>query len=88
MIFEYFRKRREANAAKIREEEERILKSIHKQREAARSIVKSHNRSRSTYDDSYYSPTSYSSYDSSSYDSGSCSDSSSSCDSGGGGGCD
>lgn len=86
MIFDYFRKRREANAIKIREAEERILESNRKQREAAKRIVESHNRSRSTYDDSYYSPTSYSSYDSSSYSDSS----SSSCDSGGGsgGGCD
>ena len=94
MIFEYFRKRREANAIKIREAEERILAADRKRREDARRIVESHNRSRSTYSDSSYTPTTYTSYDSgsySSYDSGSSysDSSSSSCDSGGGvGGCD
>ena len=98
MIFDYFRKRREAKAAEIRAQEERIRESTRKNREAARQIVSSHTRSKSSSysDDSYYSPTSFtsfSSYDSSSsYDSGSSysSDSSSSCDSsgGGGGGCD
>ena len=94
MIFEYFRKRREANAIKIREAEERLLETNRKHREDARRIVESHNRSRSTYSDSSYTPTTYSSsYDTgsySSYDGSSYSDSSSSsCDSGGGGGgCD
>lgn len=86
MIFEYFRKRREANAVKIREAEERILAADRKRREDARRIVESHNRSRSTYSDSSYTPSTYSSYDSGSSYSDS---SSSSCDSGGGGGgCD
>lgn len=90
MIFDFFKKRMEKNKAKIREAE-RILAADRKRREDARRIVESHNRSRSTYSDSSYTPSTYSSYDSgsySSYDSSSYSDSSSSsCDSGGGG-CD
>ena len=98
MIFEYFRKRREANAIKIREAEARILETNRKHREDAKRIVESHNRSRSTYRDSSYTPSTYSSYDTGSYSScdnssysdsssSSCDSSSSSCDSGGGG-CD
>lgn len=96
MIFDYFKKRREARAAEIRAQEERIRETTRKQREAARQIVDSQTRTRSTTrssytDDTPYIAPSYSSYSSSSwsdssssssYDSGS----SSSCDSGGGGG--
>jgi len=85
MIFDFFKKRMEKNKAKIREAEERTLAADRKQREDARRIVESHNRSRSTYSDSSYTPPTYSSYDSGSSYSDS---SSSSCDSGGGGGCD
>lgn len=90
MIFEYFKKRREAHAAKIREQEDRIRETNKRHREDARRIVESHTRSRSTYNDTPYIMPNYSTYDSvstwsdssssSSYDSGS------SCDSGGGGG--
>jgi uncharacterized membrane protein len=82
MIFDFFKKRMEKNKAKIREAEERILAADRIRREDARRIVESHNRSRSTYSDSSYTPSTYSSYDSSSYSDSS----SSSCDSGGGGG--
>jgi hypothetical protein len=91
MIFDYFKKRREARAAQIREQEERIRETTKRRREDARQLVESSSRSRSTYDDTPYVAPNYSTYDSastwsdssssSSYDSGS-----SSCDSGGGGG--
>ena len=91
MIFDYFKKRKEARAAEIREQEERIRETTKRRREDARQIVESSNRSRSTYNNAPYVAPNYSTYDSastwsdssssSSYDSGS-----SSCDSGGGGG--
>lgn len=87
MIFEYFKKRREARAAEIREQEERIRETNKRHREDARHIVESQSRSRSSYDSTPYVAPNYSTYDSvstwsdssssSSYDS-----SSSSCDSG------
>lgn len=91
MIFDYFKKRKEARAAQIREQEERIRETTKRRREDARQIVESSNRSRASYDDTPYVAPNYSTYNSastwsdssssSSYDSGS-----SSCDSGGGGG--
>lgn len=83
MIFEYFRKRKEANEAKIRAGEERITEVRRRDREDARRIVERSRSSTSYSSDTSYTPTTYTSYDSGS---------SSSCDSGGsdggGGGCD
>ena len=85
MIFDYFRKRREASESKIRAEEERVAEMRKRHREQARKIVEQHSSRTSYSSDTSYTPTSYASYDSGS----SWSDSgSSSCDSGGGGGCD